>query len=108
LKFKGGKGIATSAGVLAALVPWSFLVIIFAFVVVCFITRYVSAGSLTAAVILPFATLAFYPSWPIVTVTILMSLLAIYRHKANIKRLMNGTENKIGRKPGPPATGVST
>ena len=107
LKFKGGKGIATSAGVLAALVPWTFVAGLCAWIIVCVLTRYVSLASIAAAIVLPFATwLAHYSKWMII-ITTLLSVLAIYRHKANIVRLMNGTENKIGRKPPtPPVSGV--
>lgn len=107
LKFKGGKGVATTAGVLAALVPWAFVLCLGIWLFVCFVTRYVSVGSIVAAVALPFIT-AFFYSWLMTGVTLLMGALAIYKHKANIKRLMNGTENRIGRKPEPPpATGAT-
>jgi glycerol-3-phosphate acyltransferase PlsY len=106
LKFKGGKGIATSAGVLLALVPWAFLISLFTWLVVCRFTKYVSVASIAAAAVLPFATwLVHRYSVRMVVVTAVMSVLAIYKHKANIVRLMNGTENKMGRKPRSPATG---
>jgi glycerol-3-phosphate acyltransferase PlsY len=105
LKFKGGKGIATTAGVLAALVPVTFVAGVGAFIVVAFITRYVSVASLAAAVSLPVSTwLAGYGQRMII-VTAVMSVLAFYKHKANISRLMNGTENRIGQRKNPPATG---
>ncbi len=112
LKFKGGKGIATSAGVLAALIPVTFIIGLSTWIVICVITRYVSVASITAAVVLPFATWAVrfmgvHYSHRMVIVATLMSTLAIYKHKANISRLMNGTENKLGRKKGPPATGAT-
>jgi len=106
LKFKGGKGIATSAGVLAALVPLSFLTGLVVWVVVCLVTRYVSVASITAALVLPFATWFFHYGALMVVATALMSALAIYKHKANILRLMNGTENKVGRRKEPPAKGA--
>jgi len=56
LKFKGGKGIATSAGVVAALIPQAFVIAVTAWVVVCLLTRYVSVASITAALLLPVAT----------------------------------------------------
>ncbi len=108
LKFKGGKGIATSAGVLAALVPWAFVISLAIWMVVCRFTRYVSVASICAAAALPFATWlgASLQRMRMMVVTALMSALAIYKHKGNITRLMNGTENKMGRKkPRPPATG---
>jgi acyl phosphate:glycerol-3-phosphate acyltransferase len=106
LKFKGGKGIATSAGVLAALVPWAFVITLVLWVVICLATRYVSMASIIGSLALPFVTWAAHYSTLMIIITSLMSTLAIYKHKANIVRLMNGTENKIGRKknPAPPAT----
>jgi glycerol-3-phosphate acyltransferase PlsY len=98
LKFKGGKGIATSAGVLIALIPWAFAVGFVAWMVVFFLTRYVSLASLAAAVSLPFATWASGGSYSMLVVATVLSVLAIYKHKPNIERLLNGTENKLGRK----------
>jgi glycerol-3-phosphate acyltransferase PlsY len=101
LKFKGGKGIATSAGVLIALIPWAFAVGFVAWMVVFFLTRYVSLASIAAAVSLPFATWAFGGSYSMLVVATILSVLAIYKHKPNIERLLNGTENKLGRKKDP-------
>ncbi len=99
LGFKGGKGIATSAGVLLALVPWALLIIVAVFLVVLGTTRYVSLGSILAAASLPFATWATGGSVSLVSVTALMTLLAIYKHRANIQRLCAGTESRLGAKP---------
>lgn len=96
LKFKGGKGIATSAGVLVALVPWAFLIILAVFVVAFAATRYVSLGSVLAAFCLPFAAWLTGESKIKIVVTTAMALLAIYKHKANIQRLLNGTEARLG------------
>ena len=101
LKFKGGKGIATSAGVLIALIPAAFGVCLVAWVVVFFLTRYVSLASIAAAVSLPFSTWAFGSSYSMLVVATILSVLAIYKHKPNIERLLNGTENKLGRKKDP-------
>lgn len=101
LGFKGGKGIATSAGVLAALVPWAFLITLATFLVTLAVSRFVSLSSILAAAVLPFAV-AFTPpgSKPLILLTALLSTLAIVRHKANIQRLLAGTENRLGaRKP---------
>ena len=98
LKFKGGKGVATSAGVLAALVPVAFVVSLLTWIVVCWLTRYVSVASIVSAVVLPFATWLAHYGGILICITALMSALAIYKHKGNIARLMNGTENKVGRK----------
>ena len=97
LHFKGGKGIATSAGVLVALVPVPLLIILAIWIIVFALSRYVSLASILAAFTLPFAAWAFGESWTIIFVTAALAALAIYKHKANIQRLLNGTENRIGR-----------
>jgi acyl phosphate:glycerol-3-phosphate acyltransferase len=98
LHFKGGKGIATSAGVLLALVPWALLTILIIWIIVFASTRYVSLGSVAAAAALPFATWATHESITKIVVTGAMSALAIYKHKGNIQRLLNGTEARFGSK----------
>ncbi|HWH68720.1 MAG TPA: glycerol-3-phosphate 1-O-acyltransferase PlsY [Candidatus Sulfotelmatobacter sp.] len=98
LRFKGGKGIATSAGVLIALVPWALLISLGVFCLVLGLSRYVSLASIAAALVLPFATRATRYSMTLVVVTAALGTLAIYKHKANIQRLLKGTENRIGRK----------
>ena len=97
LHFKGGKGIATSAGVLVALVPSSLLIILLIWIVVFALSRYVSLASICAAFALPFAAWLRKESFTMVCITSAMAALAIYKHKGNIQRLMNGTENRIGR-----------
>ena len=98
LGFKGGKGIATSAGVLTALVPWALLTILSIWIVLFAVTRYVSIASLAASVSLPFATWVFYQNWTLSLVTGAMGVLAIYKHRGNIQRLLNGTEPRFARK----------
>ena len=96
LRFKGGKGIATSAGVLVALVPVPLLIVLGIWIVVFAFSRYVSLASICAAFGLPWAAWAFGGSRTIIVVTGLLGALAIFKHKANIQRLLNGTENRIG------------
>ena len=99
LKFKGGKGIATSAGVLIALVPWALLIILGIWIIVFGLTRYVSLASLSASVALPFAVwICQSYSRRLVIITACMGALAIYKHRSNIQRLLNGTENRFGAK----------
>ncbi|MGO8930385.1 MAG: glycerol-3-phosphate 1-O-acyltransferase PlsY [Limisphaerales bacterium] len=98
LYFKGGKGIATSAGVLAALVPGPFLIILAIWIVVFALSRYVSLASISASFALPFAAWLVGESTTIILVTAALAALAIYKHKANIQRLIKGTENRIGAK----------
>ena len=98
LHFKGGKGIATSAGVLLALVPGALLIALGIWIVVFALSRYVSLASISAAFSLPFAAWLRGESKTIIAVIAGLAVLAIYKHKANIKRLMKGTENRIGPK----------
>ncbi len=98
LKFKGGKGIATTAGVLIALAPSAFLVVLCIFILIVAVSRYISLGSVIAAFCLPFAVWFFHGSKTMIAVMSALGALAIYKHKANIGRLLNGTENRLGKK----------
>lgn len=105
LKFKGGKGIATTAGVYLALAPWALLVGLIVFLLVVALTRYVSAGSISAAVALPVTVWIMHPDELFLNiVTTALGALAIYKHKSNIQRLMAGTENRLGQKKAASAT----
>ena len=96
LKFKGGKGIATSAGVYLALAPWAVLIALVIFIVALLATRYVSVGSIAAAVALPAAVWILPPhNLFLGIVTTVLGVLAIYKHKGNIQRLAAGTENRV-------------
>jgi len=113
LKFKGGKGIASTAGLILAVNPIMFLIIAVVFIGLVLITQYVSLASLVIMIlfvimvivggqtgwlfILPKDLYEYY------AIAIVLAMLAIWRHRANIKRLLNGTENKtdvrkIGKK----------
>jgi len=98
LKFKGGKGIATTAGVYLVLAPWAVLIALIVFVLAIAITRYVSVGSIFAAIALPIATIFTQNGLLVDIVTVALGALAIYKHKSNIQRLMAGTENRLGQK----------
>jgi acyl phosphate:glycerol-3-phosphate acyltransferase len=98
LRFKGGKGIATSAGVLLGLVPLALLVALGVWIVVFALSRYVSLASISAAAVLPFAVWLLGYSPKLIAFMAALAALAIYKHKANIQRLMKGTENRIGSK----------
>ena len=99
LRFKGGKGVATAAGAFAALAPRAFLFALAAFVVVVAVTRYVSLGSIVAAVSFPIFFFLTAPSirtnYAVIFFTGVSSLLIIIRHKDNIRRLLAGTENRF-------------
>src|ERR1051326_978971 len=103
LHFKGGKGIATSAGGFAALLPFFFLFIFGLWVAVFALTRYVSVASISACIALPFASWVTGRSSTMILVTAAMSVLGIFQHRANIKRLLEGTESRFGSKPAPPS-----
>jgi len=116
LKFKGGKGVATSLGVLLGIYPYFTVPALIAFglwIVLTGITRYVSLGSMAAAVAFPiiFALAARIQGetwgtgrqlWPMYMFTIVVAALVVYRHRGNLRRLLAGTESKIG------ASGPST
>jgi glycerol-3-phosphate acyltransferase PlsY len=82
--------------VLAALVPWALLIILSLWIILFALTRYVSVGSLAASFTLPFATWFTTHNGSLTFVTAAMGALAIYKHKANIQRLLKGTENRVG------------
>ncbi len=99
LKFKGGKGIATTAGVYLALAPWALLVALVVFILAILLTRYVSVGSILGAIALPATVWIMSPNNLLLgIVTTALGALAIYKHKSNIQRLMAGTENRFGQK----------
>ena len=98
LKFKGGKGVATSAGVLLGVAPLAVGLGILCWVIVFLISGYVSLGSILAALIVILTGwTAGYGLTTAIALT-LLGALAIYRHRSNIKRLLDGTENKFERK----------
>lgn len=99
LKFKGGKGIAVTTGVMAAFDPLLIPFFILIFVVTVAITKYVSVGSLLIAILFPIWIGVCYPGQiHMLIISILYTLSAFFSHRANIKRLLHGTENKIGQK----------
>jgi glycerol-3-phosphate acyltransferase PlsY len=100
LKFKGGKGIATTAGVYLALAPEALGIALAVFILTILVTRYVSVGSIAAAIALPVTVWIMAPQNLFLgIVTTALGALAIYKHKSNIQRLMAGTENRLGQKP---------
>ncbi len=100
-KFKGGKGVATGAGLIIALFPWASLICFIIFAALVLTTRYVSLGSIIATSSLPFVLLTFdrmfgkSVSTSLLTFSILISCLIIFTHRSNIRRLLNGTENRF-------------
>jgi len=102
--FKGGKGVATGLGVLISLAPVETIIALLLFLIIVGITRYVSLGSLSSATFILLALIfeKYYLHKPISAVLLIMVLVIaifiFYTHRSNIKRLLNGTENKFGRK----------
>ena len=95
LGFHGGKGVATGLGVIAFLMPKVTIVVFLVWLAIVLVTRYVSLGSIIAAALVPI--LAWLFSYPIESFLfgLLAAVLIIVRHKTNIVRLLNGTENHI-------------
>lgn len=101
LKFKGGKGVATSAGVLLGVAPLAVGAAFACWLVCMALTRYVSLSSIVAAVAVAVTVWVQGDKGPVVQGTLtLISALVIWLHRANIRRLINGTENRFGKKRG--------
>ena len=99
LGFKGGKSVATALGVMIAITPEVAGISFGIFLAVLVVTRYVSLGSMLAAIAAPiFAAVFGYPAVVVVVYSLLAALI-VYRHRANIKRLLSGDESKFGDKP---------
>ena len=99
--FRGGKGVATTGGMLISIFPLAFLTGILALAAVVFTSGYVSLGSLTGATIMTFTILIVYLIFPLkVSITllvasILIAIFVFFNHRSNIKRLIRGTENRF-------------
>ncbi|HNQ88049.1 MAG TPA: glycerol-3-phosphate 1-O-acyltransferase PlsY [Verrucomicrobiota bacterium] len=102
LRFKGGKGIATTAGVLGVLMPKALGVALGVWLLVFLASRYVSLASVAAALILPAAVWVTGGEPGMVAAAGFLTALALYKHRANLERLGKGTEHRFGSKPGPP------
>ena len=102
--FKGGKGVATAAGVMLGLAPWALLVAAGVWAVTVKLTGYVSLGSIMAAVLFPLAAELLHPRrveplW----LDVLLAAFLVWMHRSNIQRLLNGTENRFGTRHRPAA-----
>ena len=95
LKFKGGKGVATSAGVIMGLIPKIFWLGFLVWIIIVSVTGYVSLASIVASVSVAFFTLIFNESTEIVIFISILCLAIVYRHRLNIKRLKNKEEKRI-------------
>lgn len=95
--FRGGKGIATLAGIVIVLLPWAVLICLAVFVMVFIPTRFVSLGSLSAALIFPVAVIWILniTLLPYIIFSLMVTIFVVLTHRKNINRLLKGTENKI-------------
>jgi len=104
LKFKGGKGVATSLGVLIGLsakiagLKIILGLVIFIWLITFILSRIISLSSITAALSFPLLTLLFRQSWPIVIIGLLLSIFIVFRHRPNIKRILEGKEPRLNFK----------
>jgi glycerol-3-phosphate acyltransferase PlsY len=95
LRFKGGKGVATALGIYLILSPLAVLLAFALFGVILYKTRYVSLGSISAAALLPFLVLFINRSNELLVASLLISILVIFRHRDNIRRLLAGSESRF-------------
>jgi acyl phosphate:glycerol-3-phosphate acyltransferase len=102
-RFQGGKGVATAAGVLMALNPLLGAATLLTWLIVAFFTRYSSLAAIVSAAFAPFFQLLQWGPSPMVLPITVMSLLLVWRHHGNIRKLLAGTESKLGQKPAAPA-----
>src|SRR5215470_15207971 len=108
LKFRGGKGVATGVGVYLAVAPYAVLATLVLWAAIVYFTRYVSLGSIIATAAVPFWTLLFYGLLghtthllALIVIAVAGCALIVAKHYENIRRLLNGVENKIGKRVGP-------
>ena len=97
-RFQGGKGVATAAGVLLGLNPWLGLATLATWVIIAAFFRYSSLAAIVAAVFAPFYQLLIWGGGPAAISVGAMGLLLVWRHSANIQKLLKGTETKLGQK----------
>ncbi len=95
LKFKGGKGVATAVGIFLVLSPQAVLVALAVFVLTVVTTRYISLGSVLAAMSAPLLILMLNHPQPIFLATLFIAMLVVWRHRTNIHRLMHGSEDRF-------------
>lgn len=103
LGFRGGKGVATSAGVFAALMPWPTAVCLAVFAAAIALTGHISAGSMAGAAALPLAAAAFREPAPLLAAAAVDAALILYKHVPNLKRLLSRDKQVILERPRAPA-----
>ena len=97
-RFQGGKGVATAAGVLFGLNPWLGLATLATWIIIAAFSRYSSLAAIVAAVFAPFFQILVWGGGPTAVAVTVMGLLLVWRHSANIRKLLAGTESKLGQK----------
>ena len=103
--FRGGKGVATAAGVVLGLAPYALLAVAVIWAMVVWLTGYVSLGSVIAASLFPVAAALLHPERPEpLWFDILLAAFLVFKHRSNIQRLMRGTENRFGSRGRPAQT----
>ena len=95
IAFKGGKGVATSLGVFLYFIPKIIILLVAIFAMIVYFTKYISLGSVTVAILLPIFVFMMNDNFYLFLLSLIVSIFVIYRHKENILRLLNGTENKF-------------
>ncbi len=95
LGFRGGKGVATGVGIFLVLAPIALLGAGVVFVAIVLLTRYVSLGSITAAILIPVLVWVQSDSQPLLTAAVIGAALIVFAHRGNIQRLVSGTESRI-------------
>jgi glycerol-3-phosphate acyltransferase PlsY len=106
-RFQGGKGVATAAGALIAINPYLGLATLLSFAIILAFSRYVSLASIVAACFAPFYQLLIWSGGGALLAIVPMSLLLVWRHEPNIRRLLAGTESRLGQKKPGAGTGSS-
>ena len=95
LGFRGGKGVATGVGIFLVLAPIALLCAGVVFVAIVVLTRYVSLGSITAAILIPVLVWLQFDSQSLLAAAVVAALLIVFAHRGNIQRLAAGTESRI-------------
>jgi acyl phosphate:glycerol-3-phosphate acyltransferase len=109
LRFKGGKGIATTAGAILPIMPYALIAAVLSWLIVLKVSRYVSLASIAAAIAIPITIVVENLiigrwDWPVFGFGLFVCFLAIWKHRSNIGRLYRGEENRFDKKPAPTKT----
>ncbi len=107
-RFQGGKGVATAAGVIFGLNPLLGVATLATWLIIAWFSRYSSLAAIVSAAFAPMYQLLIWEAGPTALALIIMGLLLVWRHSANIKKLLAGTESKLGQKAGAAAAAVKS